>query len=326
MDRRKLGQELEVGAVGLGCMGMSSMYGAADDERSIATIHAAVEHGVTLIDTADAYGNGQNEQVVGRALKGIRDKVILATKFGNVRNAEGKPDADGRPEYVKEACDKSLQRLGVDVIDLYFQHRIDAKVPIEETVGALADLVRQGKVRYLGLSEAGPETLRRAHATHPIAALQTEYSLWTRDVEDAIMPTVRELGIGFVAYSPMGRGFLTATIETQDDLGPKDRRREHPRFSVENIEQNRRFLDVLRGVAERKAATPAQIAIAWLLHQGNDIVPIPGTKTPARIAENVGAAALTLDAADLDELAAGIAKGSTSGTRYPQGQMALLGR
>ncbi len=326
MQTRKLGQDLQVGAVGLGCMGMSSMYGAADDARSIATIHRAAELGATLIDTADAYGNGQNEEVVGRALVGIRDRVILATKFGNVRNAEGKPDADGRPEYVRAACDRSLRRLGVDVIDLYYQHRVDPRVPIEETVGAMADLVRAGKVRYLGLSEAGAETIRRAHGVHPIAALQTEYSLWTRDAEDELLPTVRELGIGYVAYSPMGRGFLTATIESQDDLSPKDRRREHPRFSVENIEQNRRFLAVLRDVASRKGATPAQIAIAWVLHQGDDIVPIPGTKNPDRVDENVAAAAIALDAGDLAQLAEGIAKGTTAGTRYPQGQMALLGR
>ncbi|TVQ28827.1 MAG: aldo/keto reductase [Geminicoccaceae bacterium] len=326
MRTRKLGRELEVGAVGLGCMGMSSMYGAADDERSIKTIHRAVELGATLIDTADAYGNGQNEQVVGRALQGIRDKVVLATKFGNVRNAEGKPDADGRPDYIREACDKSLQRLGVDVIDLYFQHRVDTKVPIEETVGAMADLVRVGKVRYLGLSEAGPQTIRRAHAVHPIAALQTEYSLWTREAENDVLATVRELGIGYVAYSPMGRGFLTATIESQADLAPKDRRLEHPRFSVENLEQNRRFLAVLQSLAARKGATPAQVAIAWVLHQGPDIVPIPGTKTPFRVDENVAAADLVLDAADLAELAAGFPPGTTAGSRYPQGQLALLGR
>jgi len=324
MKTRALGDGLTVSAIGVGCMGMSGLYGTATDEQSIATIHAAIDAGITLLDTADMYGSGQNEEVVGRAIRDRRDRVILATKFGNVRNAEGKPDVDGRPEYVHQACEASLSRLGIEVIDLYYQHRVDERVPIEDTVGAMAELVRQGKVRHLGLSEAAAATIRRAQATHPIAALQTEYSLWTRDVEAEILPTCRELGIGFVSYAPLGRGFLAGGIKSVDDLAPGDRRRDHPRYEPGNIAANSRLLDTLRTVAAAHDATMAQVAIAWVLARGQDIVTIPGMKSPQRIAENGPAADLTLSDKEVAALAEAFPPGVTAGDRYPPAMMARV--
>jgi aryl-alcohol dehydrogenase-like predicted oxidoreductase len=324
MQKRRLGAKLEVGAVGLGCMTMTSIYGPADDQESLRTMRRAAELGATLIDTSDIYGNGSNEQLVGQALKGIRERVVLATKFGNIRR-DGKPDVDGRPEHVRAACDASLARLGVETIDLYYQHRVDPRVPIEDTVGAMAELVRAGKVRFLGLSEAAPATIRRAAAVHPIAALQTEYSLWTRDAEAEILPTCRALGIGFVAYSPLGRGFLTGTLTSPEDLAANDRRREHPRFAAENFARNAELLAALRAVAAGHGARPAQVAIAWLLARGDDIVPIPGTKRVARLEENAAAADLTLSAADLARLEAAFPPGITAGERYPADQLARVG-
>jgi aryl-alcohol dehydrogenase-like predicted oxidoreductase len=324
MQQRTLGPRLTVSALGLGCMSMSSVYGKADDAQSIATIHRAVELGLTLLDTADAYGLGQNETVVGRALKGIRDKIVLATKFGQVTR-DGKSGIDGTPENVRAACDGSLKRLGVEVIDLYYQHRVDPKVPIEETVGAMADLVKAGKIRFLGLSEAGAGTIRRAHAVHPIAALQTEYSLWTRDAEAEILPTCRALGIGFVPYSPLGRGFLSGVIPTRESLAAGDRRLEHPRFAAENIARNAGLLPALKRVAEAKRATPAQVAIAWLLARGPDIVPIPGTKRIERLEENLGALKVTLSPAEMTELETAFPVGVTAGDRYPAEHLARVG-
>ena len=324
MQQRTLGRSLKVAGLGLGCMSMSSVYGKAEDAQSIATIHRAVERGVTLLDTADAYGMGQNETVVGKALKGIRDKVVLATKFGQVTQ-DGKSGIDGTPANVRQACEGSLKRLGVEVIDLYYQHRVDPKVPIEETVGAMADLVKAGKVRFLGLSEAGAKTIRRAHAVHPIAALQTEYSLWTREAEAEILPTCRALGIGFVPYSPLGRGFLSGIIPTRDALVQGDRRLDHPRFAAENIARNAGLLPALKRVAEAKQATPAQIAIAWLLARGPDIVPIPGTKRIERLEENLGALAVSLSAAEVTELEAAFPIGVTAGERYPAEHLARVG-
>ncbi len=324
MQKRRLGAKLEVGAVGLGCMTMTSIYGPADDRESLRTIRRAAELGATLIDTSDIYGNGSNEQLVGQALKGIRERVVLATKFGNIRR-DGKPDVDGRPEHVRAACDASLERLGVETIDLYYQHRVDPRVPIEDTVGAMAELVRAGKVRFLGLSEAAPATIRRAAAVHPIAALQTEYSLWTRDAEAEILPTCRALGIGFVAYSPLGRGFLTGTLASPEDLAESDRRREHPRFAAANFARNMALLASLRAVAAAHGATPAQVAIAWLLARGDDIVPIPGTKRVARLEENAAAADLALSADDIARLDAAFPPGITAGERYPAAQLARVG-
>ncbi|MBM3534120.1 MAG: aldo/keto reductase [Alphaproteobacteria bacterium] len=324
MQQRRLGRSLDVSAIGLGCMSMSSVYGKAEDELSIAAIRRAVERGVTLLDTADAYGMGQNEGVVGRALKGIRDKVVLATKFGQVTR-EGKSGIDGTPENVRRACDGSLRRLGVEVIDLYYQHRVDPKVPIEETVGAMADLVKAGKVRFLGLSEASAKTIRRAQATHPIAALQTEYSLWTRDAEAEILPTCRALGIGFVAYSPLGRGFLSGAIPTRESLAAGDRRLEHPRFAAENIARNAGMLPTLKRIAGDRKATPAQVAIAWLLSRGPEIVPIPGTKRIERLEENLGALDIGLSAAEAAALDAAFPVGATAGDRYPAEHLARVG-
>ena len=325
MKTRTLGS-LDVPAIGLGCMGMTVAYGERDEPGSIETIHRALDMGVTFIDTADAYGRGQNEELVGRALKGRRTEAILATKFGNVTTPEGKKVIRGEPEYVIEACENSLARLGTDVIDLYYVHRIDPSVPIEETVGALKTLVEQGKIRHIGLSEAAPATIRRAHAVHPVTALQTEYSLWTRDAEAEVLPTWRALGIGFVAYSPLGRGFLSGTIPSRDSLIENDRRRAHPRYSEENIAKNTHLVDALEQVADEAGATPAQVALAWLLSRGDDIVPIPGTKKVGWLEENVAATDLVLPDALLARLDDVFRPGVTAGDRYPPGGMKQLTR
>ena len=326
MQQRELGKSgLKVPAVGLGCMTMTAIYGQPDDDRSIATIHRAIELGANFIDTADMYGQGSNEELVGRAIADRREHVILATKFGNVRLPDGGREIVGRPDYVPQACDASLKRLGIDHIDLYYQHRVDPTVPIEETVGAMARLIEAGKVRYLGLSEAGPETIRRANATHPISALQSEFSLWTRDLEEEILPTCRELGIGLVPYSPLGRGFLTATIHGFDDLAEKDRRKDLPRFQDGNREENLKLLAPLEEIAAKHGCTPAQAALAWILAQGDDIVPIPGTKRPERVDENLGALDVMLDDGDLAKLDATFTPGAALGTRYPAGGMKRVG-
>jgi aryl-alcohol dehydrogenase-like predicted oxidoreductase len=326
VQQRKLGtQGLEVSALGLGCMGMSEFYGGRDDDESIATIHRALELGVTFLDTADMYGPHTNEILVGKAIKGKRDRVVLATKFGNVRGPKGEYlGVSGRPEYVRSACDASLTRLGVDYIDLYYQHRVDRTVPIEDTVGAMAELVRQGKVRHLGLSEASPQTIRRAHAVHPISALQTEYSLWTRDPEDEILPTVRELGIGFVAYSPLGRGFLTGRFRSFEDLPEDDYRRNSPRFQGENFQRNLDLVERVEELARRKKCTPAQLALAWLLTQGDGIVPIPGTKQRRYLEENVRALEVELTRSDLAEIDEVAPKGIAAGDRYHEAGMRTI--
>jgi aryl-alcohol dehydrogenase-like predicted oxidoreductase len=327
MEKRKLGsQGLEVSALGLGCMGMSDFYGPTDDAESIATLHRAVELGITFFDTADMYGPFKNEELVGRALRGRREQVILATKFGNRRSPEGAfLGVSGRPEYVREACDASLRRLGVDHIDLYYQHRVDPTVPIEDTVGAMAELVRAGKVRYLGLSEAGVTTIRRAHAVHPVSALQTEYSLWSRDPEAEILPTIRELGIGFVPYSPLGRGFLTGRFRSPADLPEGDWRRMNPRFQGENFVKNLALVARVAEIAKDRGVTPAQLALAWVLGQGRDVVPIPGTRRRATLEENVAAASVVLSPQELGRLDLAAPRGAASGTRYPEAGMKAVG-
>ena len=328
MQKHKLGKNgPEVSAVGLGCMGMSISYGEPNDPESIATIHRAIDLGVNLVVTSDAYGNGVNEELVAKALKGKRDKVLVATKFGNLALAGGAPAglSGGHPDYVPQACEKSLKRLGVDVIDIYGLHRMDKTVPTEDTMGAMKRLVEQGKVRHLQLSEAGAQTIRRAHKVHPLVAVETEYSLWSRDVEKEILPACRELGIGFMAYAPLGRGFLTATMKTLDALLPKDRRREHPRFSPDNIGKNAVLLAPLERIAAAKKSTAAQVAIAWLLAQGGDIVPIPGTKRRAYLEQNCAAVEIRLTKDEIDALARAFPLNVTAGTRYPEKQLGGLG-
>jgi aryl-alcohol dehydrogenase-like predicted oxidoreductase len=319
VDVRKLGsQGLEVSEQGLGCMGMSEFYGETDEDEAVATIHRALELGVTLLDTADMYGPFVNEKLVGKAIGGRRDDVVLATKFGNVRGEQGEFNGiRGDAKYVRSACEASLQRLGVDHIDLYYQHRVDPKTPIEETVGAMAELVEQGKVRYLGLSEAAPDTIRRAHAVHPISALQTEYSLWTRHVEEQILPTVRELGIGFVSYSPLGRGFLAGRFSSPEDIPEGDFRRNNPRFQGENFERNQAIVARVREIAEAKGATAAQTALAWVLARGDDVVPIPGTKRRSYLEQNVAASEIELTPDELDALGDAAPPGAAAGDRYP---------
>ena len=323
MQQRKLGsQGLVVSALGLGCMGMSEFYAGRDDAESLATIDRALALGITFLDTADAYGPHTNERLVGQAVKGRRERFVIATKFGNVRGADGSwAGISGRPDYVKAACDASLARLGVDHIDLYYQHRVDPEVPIEDTVGAMAKLVKAGKVRFVGLSEAAPSTIRKAHATHPISALQTEYSLWTRDPEDDILATCRELGIGFVAYSPLGRGFLSGRFKKPEDLAADDYRRNNPRFQGENFSHNLALADAVQKMAKEKKCTASQLALAWVLAQGADIVPIPGTKRRRYVEENARAVDVSLSPEELRRIDRAIPRNSASGLRYPEAGM-----
>lgn len=326
VGKRRLGREgPEVSAIGLGCMGMSEFYGAGSDEESISTIHRAIERGVTFLDTADMYGVGRNEELVGRAIRDRRDEVFLATKFGNVRGPAGEfLGVRGDPDYVRSACENSLRRLGTEVIDLYYQHRVDPNVPIEDTVGAMAQLKQEGKIRFLGLSEAAPHTIRRAHEVHPIAAVQTELSLWSRDAEAEVIPTVRELGIGYVAYSPLGRGFLTGQIKSPSDFPEDDFRRFHPRFTGENFEKNIRLVHEVEAMAKEKGCTTAQLALAWVLAQGNDIVPIPGTKHVRYLEQNIGALEVRLSPEDLKRLDEILPPGAASGQRYHERGMASV--
>ncbi len=328
MKTRRLGRNGPiVSALGLGCMGMSEFYGERDEAGSIATLQAAIEDGVTFLDTADMYGSGHNEELIGRAIKNRRDGLVIATKFGNVRGPNGEfKGIDGRPEYVIAACEASLKRLGIETIDLYYQHRVDPNTPIEDTVGAMARLVSQGKVRHLGLSEAAPATIRRAHAVHPIAALQTEYSLWSRDPEAEILPTLRELGIGFVPYSPLGRGFLTGQYRSVDDLAPGDFRRHNPRFQGENLGKNLDLVRQVERIADTKGCTPSQLALAWVLAQGDDVVPIPGTKRVRYLRENNASLDVVLTPGELEQIAAALPPGAATGTRYPEAAMAALNR
>jgi len=321
-----LGRDLTVSELGLGCWGMSSDYGVPDDAESIATIHMAIDRGLNFFDTSDAYAAGVNERLLGAAIKGRREGLVIATKFGNLPARDGAgPGVNGRPEYVPFACEASLRRLGIDTIDLYYQHRIDPNVPIEDTIGAMARLVEQGKVRHIGISEAAPATIERAHAVHPLAAVQMEYSLWSRDAESEVLPLTRRLGIGFVAYSPLGRGFLTAAIRRRDDLLPTDRRHTHPRFQQGNFEANLKLLGTLEAIAREKAAASAQIALAWLLAQGDGIVPIPGTKRRRYLEENLGAAEIVLDKNDLERLNRAFPQDAAAGPRYSPDQLRRVG-
>ncbi len=329
MEERYLGRSgLKVSAMGLGCMGMSEFYGAADPNEAIATIHRAIDLGVTFLDTADMYGHGAHEELVGKAIAEKRGQVVLATKFGIFRDPSdpSKRGINGHPDYVRMACEASLKRLGIETIDLYFQHRVDPSVPIEETVGAMSELVREGKVRYIGLSEPGPETLRRAHRVHPVAAVQSEYSLWSRDPETEIIPACRQLGVGFVPYSPLGRGFLTSRIRSVEDLPPGDYRARTPRFQKENLEKNRKLLDSLEEIARKHQMTPAQVALAWIYAQGPEIIPIPGAKTIAHLEENAATLKRPISFIDVVRLAQAFPPGSAAGDRYPEDMMKLVGR
>jgi aryl-alcohol dehydrogenase-like predicted oxidoreductase len=323
MQHRKLGHsDLRVSAIGLGCMSMSGTYGKSDDAESITVIHHALDQGINFLDSSDMYGWGHNEELLGRALKGRRDRVVLTTKFGQVQSPDGKGNlVDGRPAYVAQACDVSLKRLGVDVIDVYYQHRVDPKVPIEDTVGAMSRLVEGGKVRYLGLCEAAPATIRRAHAVHPLSAVQSEYSLLYREPAEGTLPTCRELGISYVAYSPLGRGFLTGRFHSEDDLPADDRRRAHPRFQDQNFANNVKLIHPIEEIAREKGVKPSQLVLAWLLGQGEDIVPIPGTKRRLYLDENLGALGISLSASDLERISEAMPPGAAAGTRYPEPQM-----